>query len=96
MSSKKKVLWRSELQANLDKVKKEYDDNLRKKFEEESFIRKQMKKTANLERIEEDGFVEDKTFVRKRTIRKRNPKTENELRIENYLKEQEMKRNFFL
>jgi hypothetical protein len=87
------VVWRSELQANLEKVKKEYDDKLKKKFEEESLIRKQMKKTANLETIEEDGFVEEQTFVRKRTIRRRNPKNENELRIENYIKEQEMKRN---
>jgi len=87
------VVWRSELQANLEKVKKEYDDKLKKKFEEETLIRKQMKKTANLETIEEDGFVEEQTFVRKRTIRRRNPKNENELRIENYIKEQEMKRN---
>lgn len=87
------MVWRSELQANLEKVKKEYDDKLKKKFEEESLIRKQMKKTANLETIEEDGFVEEQTFVRKRTIRRRNPKNENELRIENYIKEQEMKRN---
>ena len=93
----KKQVWRSELQNNLDKVKKEYDEKLKKRFEDESLIRKQNKNKTNLERIDEDGFVEnlDQTPVLiKKKIRRRRPRNEDELKIDNYLKEQEMKRNY--